>query len=29
MKITRNVHALKIPFQIAVGPDKKIDRLTG
>jgi hydroxyacylglutathione hydrolase len=26
MQITKNVHALKIPFQIPVGPDKKIDR---
>ncbi len=26
MRVTKNVHALKIPFQIPIGPDKKIDR---
>ena len=26
MQITKNVHALKIPFKIPVSPDKKIDR---
>ncbi len=26
MQITRNIHALKLPFQIPVGPDKEIDR---
>ena len=26
MQVTKNIHALKIPFQIPVSPDKKIDR---
>jgi hypothetical protein len=26
MQITKHIHAIKIPFQIAVSPGKKVDR---
>jgi len=26
MQITKHIHAIKIPFQIAIGPGKKVDR---
>jgi len=26
MQITKHIHAIKIPFQIAIGPGKRVDR---
>ena len=26
MRITENIHAIKLPFQVVIGPETKLDR---